>query len=154
VKCPYCSHVETRVIDSRSTEENSAIRRRRECTNCNNRFRTYEKIDEVVLVVIKSDGRREVFSKDKIISGILRAGVKREIPLTTFEDLADDIERELCNKFIREIKSHHIGEMILERLRGLDEVAYVRFASVYRKFKDIESFKKELNNLLKFKETP
>ncbi|PKM81132.1 MAG: transcriptional regulator NrdR [Firmicutes bacterium HGW-Firmicutes-13] len=147
MKCPYCGSLENKVVDSRSTDEGSAIRRRRECTGCGKRFTTYEKIDEFPLVVVKSDGRREVFDRNKIMNGLLRAGVKRQIELKVFEELVDDLERELRNTFIQEVRAKQLGEMILERLRNIDEVAYVRFASVYRKFQDIESFKQELLNL-------
>jgi len=154
VRCLFCGSLESKVVDSRSAEEGSAIRRRRECTVCGRRFTTYEKMDDVPLVVIKSDGRREVFDRNKIISGLLRAGVKRQIELKTFEDLVDDIERDLRNSFVKEVQSNQLGDMVLERLRGLDEVAYVRFASVYRKFQDIQSFKKELDYLFNIKNKP
>lgn len=154
MRCLFCGSLDSKVVDSRSTEEGSAIRRRRECTVCGRRFTTYEKLDEVPLVVIKSDGRREVFDRNKIISGLLRAGVKLQIELKTFEDLVDDIERDLRNSFIKEVKSSQLGEMVLGRLRGLDEVAYVRFASVYRKFQDIQSFKNELDYLFNIKNKP
>lgn len=147
MRCPYCGSLENKVVDSRSTDEGTAIRRRRECTGCGRRFTTYEKIDDFPLLVIKSDGRREVFDRNKILNGLLRAGVKRQIQLKVFEELVDDLERELRNTFIQEVGSNQLGEMVLDRLRNIDEVAYVRFASVYRKFQDIESFKQELFNL-------
>ncbi|RQD74126.1 MAG: transcriptional repressor NrdR [Candidatus Syntrophonatronum acetioxidans] len=153
MKCPYCGFQESRVVDSRSAEEGAAIRRRRECSGCSRRFTTYEKVDRVPLVVIKSDGRREFFDRDKIIKGLLTAGVKREIALKTFEDLVDDVERELLNSFVKEVKSSQLGKMVLERLKDIDEVAYVRFASVYRKFKGIDSFKEELDNYRKTRKT-
>lgn len=153
MKCPYCGFQESRVIDSRSAEEGSAIKRRRECSGCAMRFTTYEKVDQVPLIVIKSDGRREFFDRDKIIKGLLTAGVKREIPLETFEDLVNDVERELLNSFVKEVKSSQLGKMVLERLQEIDEVAYVRFASVYRKFKGIESFKEELDTFNKPKKS-
>ncbi|UNC92866.1 transcriptional regulator NrdR [Candidatus Contubernalis alkaliaceticus] len=154
MKCLFCGSLESKVVDSRSTEEGLAIRRRRECIECGRRFTTYEKIEEVPLVVVKSDGKREVFDRSKIIGGLLRAGVKRQIELKTFEELVDDMERELRNSFIQEVNSSQLGKMVLERLRGLDEVAYVRFASVYRKFQDIQSFKEELDYLFTIKMKP
>lgn len=147
MRCPFCGSMENKVVDSRSTEEGLAIRRRRVCAGCSKRFTTYEKVEDYPLVVIKTGGQGEVFDRSKILQGLLRAGIKRDIPLETFERLVEDIERELRNRFIREVSSRQLGEMVLERLLGLDEVAYVRFASVYRKFKDTESFKEELNYL-------
>lgn len=154
MKCLFCGSLESKVVDSRSTEEGLAIRRRRECIECGRRFTTYEKIEEVPLVVIKADGKREVFNRSKIIGGLLRAGVKRQIELKTFEELADDMEREMRNSFTQEVNSSQLGKMVLERLRELDEVAYVRFASVYRKFQDIQSFKEELDYLFNIKKKP
>ncbi len=151
MKCLFCGSLESKVVDSRSTEEGLAIRRRRECIECSRRFTTYEKIEEVPLVVIKADGKREVFNRSKIIGGLLRAGVKRQIELKTFEELVDDMEREMRNSFTQEVNSSQLGKMVLERLRELDEVAYVRFASVYRKFQDIQSFKEELDYLFNIK---
>lgn len=151
MRCPFCGFQESRVVDSRSAEDGAAIRRRRECSGCNRRFTTYEKVDRVPLVVIKSDGRRELFDGDKIIKGLLTAGVKREISLDTFEKLVEDVERELLNTFVKEVKSSQLGKMVLERLKDIDEVAYVRFASVYRKFRGIDSFKEELDNYRKTK---
>jgi transcriptional repressor NrdR len=139
--------MESKVVDSRATEEGSSIRRRRECIGCGRRFTTYERLDEIPLMVIKKDGRREVFSSDKIITGVLKASQKRPISYEVIEDLAQDIERELRNQMDREVPSQAIGEMIMERLRQIDEVTYVRFASVYRQFKDIGRFMEELEKL-------
>ncbi len=147
MKCPYCSFMESKVVDSRATEEGSSIRRRRECIGCGRRFTTYERLDEIPLMVVKKDGRREAFSRDKIITGVLKASQKRPISYEVIENLAREIERELRNQMEREISSQVIGEMIMERLRHIDEVAYVRFASVYRQFKDIDRFMEELERL-------
>lgn len=139
--------MESKVVDSRATEEGSSIRRRRECIGCGRRFTTYERLDEIPLMVVKKDGRREAFSRDKIITGVLKASQKRPISYEVIENLAREIERELRNQMEREISSQVIGEMIMERLRHIDEVAYVRFASVYRQFKDIDRFMEELERL-------
>ncbi|NLY52040.1 MAG: transcriptional repressor NrdR [Firmicutes bacterium] len=148
MKCPFCGFLESKVVDSRATEEGASIRRRRECMSCTRRFTTYERLDEVPLMVVKKDGRREAFSRDKIITGVLRASQKRPISYEVIENLARDIERELRNQMEREVPSQIIGEMVMERLRQLDEVTYVRFASVYRQFKDIGRFMEELEKLL------
>lgn len=147
LKCPYCGCLTSKVVDSRATEEYSSIRRRRECTQCGRRFTTYERLDEIPLMVIKKDGRREVFSRQKIITGIMRASEKRPISYDTIENLAAEIERDLRNQMEREVHSQTIGEKVMERLRQLDQVAYVRFASVYRQFKDIGRFMEELEKL-------
>jgi transcriptional repressor NrdR len=147
VKCPFCGFMESKVVDSRATEEGSSIRRRRECIDCGRRFTTYERLDEIPLMVVKKDGRREVFSRDKIITGVLKASQKRPISYTVIENLARDIERDLRNQMDREISSQAIGEMVMERIRQIDEVTYVRFASVYRQFKDIGRFMEELEKL-------
>jgi transcriptional repressor NrdR len=139
--------MESKVVDSRATEEGSSIRRRRECIDCGRRFTTYERLDEIPLMVVKKDGRREVFSRDKIITGVLKASQKRPISYTVIENLARDIERDLRNQMDREISSQAIGEMVMERIRQIDEVTYVRFASVYRQFKDIGRFMEELEKL-------
>jgi len=148
VKCPFCGFLESKVVDSRATEEGASIRRRRECIQCGRRFTTYERLDEVPLMVVKKDGRREPFAREKIINGILKASQKRPISYEVIENLARDIERELRNQMEREVPSQIIGEMVMERLRELDEVTYVRFASVYRQFKDISRFMEELEKLL------
>jgi transcriptional repressor NrdR len=148
VKCPYCSYLESRVLDSRPTEEGTAVRRRRECVQCLKRFTTYEKIEELPLVVVKKDGRREPFNRNKILSGLLKACEKRPVPVDVLEKAADEIERDLRNTLDREVESKVIGEMVMEKLKTIDEVAYVRFASVYRQFKDINRFMEELEKLL------
>ncbi|MGI6566871.1 MAG: transcriptional repressor NrdR [Firmicutes bacterium] len=148
MKCPFCGFMESKVVDSRATEEGTSIRRRRECMECARRFTTYERLDEVPLMVVKKDGRREAFSRDKIISGVLKASQKRPISYEVIENLAREIERELRNQMEREVPSQIIGEMVMERLRQLDEVTYVRFASVYRQFRDIGRFMEELEKLL------
>jgi len=148
MRCPFCENEDTKVIDSRHTEEGHAIRRRRECEKCNKRFTTYEKIEEIILMVIKKDGRREAFDRNKVMNGIIKACEKRPVPLAEIEKVADDIERGLNNMMEKEVKSTFIGELIMDRLRDLDEVAYVRFASVYRQFTDINTFVAEIENLL------
>jgi transcriptional repressor NrdR len=147
MKCPYCGCVESRVIDSRSTDEGGAIRRRRECTVCEKRFTTYEKVEEAPIIVVKRDGSREIFDRMKILNGLVYAGGKRKIPLSVFETLVDDLERELRNSFSQEVASDDIGQLVLAKLRDIDEVAYVRFASVYFKFRDIDDFKKALADM-------
>lgn len=149
MRCPFCSFEESKVIDSRSTEEGTAIRRRRECIKCTKRFTSYEKIETIPIIVIKKDKNREVFDRQKIINGLMKACEKRPVTLTSMEDMTDEIENFIYNSLEKEITSEKIGEMIMERLRRLDEVAYVRFASVYRQFKDINTFMTELNKILK-----
>lgn len=151
MKCPYCHHPESKVLDSRPAEEGNSIRRRRECLQCARRFTTYEKVEEVPLVVVKRDGRRVAFDRNKILGGLIRACEKRPIPMSTLEAVADDVEREVRNTMEKEVSSTAIGEMVMDRLRNLDEVAYVRFASVYRQFKDINRFREELEKLLEGK---
>ena len=148
MRCPYCENRDTKVIDSRHTEEGHAIRRRRECEKCGKRFTTYEKNEETVLVVIKKDGSRETFDRNKILSGIIKACEKRPVALSEMEAVIDDIERGLNNMMEKEVKSTFIGELVMEKLRDLDEVAYVRFASVYRQFTDINTFINEIEKLL------
>lgn len=152
MKCPYCGEIDTRVLDSRSTQDSSAIRRRRQCVSCANRFTTMEKIEEEPLVVIKRDGRRELFDPGKIIKGLLLAGQKRNIPLSLWEELVENLEQELRSSYIREVSADRIGDLILKKLRTIDEVAYVRFASVFRQFPDVETFKTELEDMLREKE--
>lgn len=147
MKCPYCGCVESRVLDSRSTEEGSAIRRRRECMVCDKRFTTYEKLEESPWIVVKRDGSRQLFDRTKILNGLIYAGGKRKIPLSVFEAIIDDLEREMHSSFKQEITSDEIGQRILAKLRDIDEVAYVRFASVYHKFKDIDDFRKALADM-------
>jgi len=148
MRCPFCENEDTKVIDSRHTEEGHAIRRRRECEKCNKRFTTYEKVEEVILMVIKKDGSRETFDRNKVMNGIIKACEKRPVPIAEIEKIVDDIERGLNNMMEKEVKSTFIGELIMDRLKDLDEVAYVRFASVYRQFTDINTFVKEIEGLL------
>jgi len=148
LKCPYCGYPESKVIDTRPTDEGERIRRRRECLSCEKRFTSYEIVETVPVIVIKKDGTRETFDRDKISNGILRACEKRPVSLKDIEGLIDDIESKLYNMLEREVSSERIGEMVMERIQKLDEVAYVRFASVYRQFKDINSFMTELAKLI------
>ncbi len=149
MRCKKCGYEESKVIDSRSTENGMSIRRRRECIKCQYRFTTYERIENLPIIVIKKNELREPFDRDKMINGILRACEKRPISVEQIEELVDNIELELNNQLVREVKSSELGEKIIEKLKLIDEIAYVRFASVYRQFKDINEFKKELNKLLK-----
>lgn len=151
MRCPKCSYPESKVIDSRPTDDGQRIRRRRECINCAQRFTTYESVETQPLVIIKRDKSRQVFDRNKLLSGMLRACEKRPVDLETLERAIDDIEAQLQNSLEREITSVEIGEMALEKLRHIDEIAYVRFASVYRDFKDIESFSETLQALKKYK---
>ena len=146
--CPFCGYTESKVLDSRPAEEGATIRRRRECLACQKRFTTYEIIERLPLVVVKRDGSRQTFDKVKLINGMVRACEKRPVPLTTLEKIADEIEQELQSGLEREVKTVDIGEMVMARLKSVDEVAYVRFASVYRSFKDINTFMDELTKLL------
>ena len=148
MKCPFCGYNESKVIDSRPAEEGATIRRRRECLACSKRFTTYEIIERMPLVVVTRDGSRQSFDKVKLINGMVRACEKRPVPLGKLEQVADDIEQELQSNLEREIKTVAIGEMVMSHLKELDEVAYVRFASVYRSFKDINTFMEELSKLL------
>lgn len=148
MRCPYCSFQESKVIDSRPAEEGTTIRRRRECLNCGKRFTTYEIIERLPLLVVKRDGSRQSFDRMKLIGGMVKACEKRPVPVDAIERIADEIEQELQSSLEREVSSDQIGEMVMERLKSLDQVAYVRFASVYRQFKDINTFLEELNKLL------
>lgn len=148
MKCPYCSFEESKVIDSRPTDEGERIRRRRECLQCQKRFTTYEIIESLPIIVIKKDKSREVFNRDKLLNGLLRACEKRPVSLEKLENMIDDIEVVLQNSLDREVSSDKIGELVMDKLKDVDEVAYVRFASVYRQFKDIGTFMSELNKLL------
>ena len=148
MRCPACGHVESKVLDSRPTEEGAVIRRRRECLACGERFTTYEKVEQPRFVVVKKDGRREAFSATKILGGLVKACEKRPVSMEALERLASEVERELRGRFDREVPSQQIGELVMERLRALDQVAYVRFASVYRQFQDLARFKDELERLL------
>ncbi len=148
MKCPFCGIEESKVIDSRPTDEGERIRRRRECTSCGKRFTTYEIIENVPIIVVKKDKSRETFDRNKLYNGILRACEKRPVSIDTIDRMVDDIEAALQNSLDREVTSVHIGEMVMDKLKGVDEVAYVRFASVYRQFKDINTFMDELAKLL------
>ena len=148
MKCPFCAHEESKVIDSRPTDEGERIRRRRECLKCGKRFTTYEIIESLPIIVIKRDKSREVFDRQKLMTGMLRACEKRPVSIETLDRAIDDIEALIQNSLDREVKSEKIGELVMEKLKEIDEVAYVRFASVYRQFKDINTFMSELNKLL------
>ena len=149
MRCPYCKQLDSRVIDSRGADDGNSIRRRRECTSCGRRFTTYEVVEKMPLMVIKNDGRRVVFDKDKLMNGLIRSCDKRNIPTERIVALTDEIERELRNTMEREVTTKAIGELVMEKLKNFDEVAYIRFASVYRKFADISMFKEELEELLR-----
>jgi len=149
MKCPFCYHAESKVVDSRPTDENSAIRRRRECMICAKRFTTYEKYEQIPIFVVKKDGRRELFDASKIMNGLLKACEKRPVPIKDLEVLTETIEKQIYNSLEQEITSQWIGQMVMQELKRLDEVAYVRFASVYRQFKDINTFMDELSKILK-----
>ena len=149
MKCPFCRNEEDKVVDSRSSGEGYLIRRRRECLKCGRRFTTYERVEEVPLMVIKKDGRREPFDRKKLLSGIMKACEKRPIGMDLLEGTVDEIERVLEKKFEKEVGSSQIGELVMKKLHKLDDVAYVRFASVYRQFKDVAQFMEEVKHLLK-----
>ena len=148
MKCPFCSYTESKVIDSRPTDEFARIRRRRECLSCGKRFTTYEVIESLPIVVVKKDGSRESFDRDKLLAGMMRACEKRPVSMAQLEKAVDDIEAQLQNSLDREVDSITIGEYAMQALKAIDEVAYVRFASVYRQFKDIKSFREEISKLL------
>jgi len=148
MKCPFCAHLESKVVDSRPADEGSSIRRRRECLACHKRFTTYETMESLPLMVIKKDGSRQSFDRTKVMAGLIRACEKRPVSYNDMENMVNEIEQVLQNKMEREINSSEIGELVMERLKKTDEVAYVRFASVYRQFKDIQTFRDELNKLL------
>lgn len=148
MKCPFCGTEDSKVIDSRPTDEGERIRRRRECLNCAKRFTTYEIIESLPIIVIKKDKSRETFDRDKLLNGILRACDKRQISINTLDNMIDEIESTIQNSLDREVTSVKIGELVMEKLKDIDEVAYVRFASVYRQFKDITTFMEELNKLI------
>ena len=148
MKCPYCGFTESKVIDSRPTEGGDRIRRRRQCESCDKRFTTYEIVESMPIVVVKRDGNRQTFDRSKVITGLLRACQKRPVTLEQIENIADEVTNELRSSMDREVSSQTIGNLIMDRLRNLDEVSYVRFASVYRSFKDVPSFMEELNRLL------
>lgn len=148
MRCPYCGFRESKVVDSRPADEGSSIRRRRECLSCEKRFTTYETVESLPMVVVKKDGSRQSFDRRKVLGGMIRACEKRPVPLAELEKIAEEIEQDLQNSMEREISTEAIGEKVMERLRDVDQVAYVRFASVYRQFKDIDTFMAELNKLL------
>ena len=148
MRCPFCGYAESKVIDSRPAEEGATIRRRRECLACQKRFTTYEIMERLPLVVVKRDGSRQTFDKIKVLNGMLRACEKRPVSLQSLEKIAEEIEQELQNSLEREVPTTEIGEMVMDRLKDIDEVAYVRFASVYRQFKDVKTFFDELTKLI------
>ncbi len=151
MKCPFCGHLDSKVVDSRPAEDGASIRRRRECLACHKRFTTFEVMESLPVVVIKKDGSRQSFDRSKLLNGMLRACEKRPVPFDVLQQIADEIEQTLQNEMNREIPSDQIGEMVMDRLKEVDEVAYVRFASVYRQFKDISTFMAELSKLLQEK---
>ncbi len=148
MKCPYCGFKESKVVDSRPTEEGSSIRRRRECLSCAKRFTTYETVESMPMVVVKRDGSRQTFDRRKLVNGMLRACEKRPVSVAQLEKIGEEIEQDLQNSLEREVSTKHIGELAMDKLKNIDEVAYVRFASVYRQFKDINTFMRELNKLM------
>lgn len=148
MKCPYCGQLESKVVDSRPADDGESIRRRRECLACKKRFTTYETVETLPLIVIKKDGSRQSFEKNKVLTGIIRACTQRPVSMETMMRIADEVEQELQNSMSREISANRIGELVMDKLKAVDEVSYVRFASVYRQFKDIDSFMEELNKLL------
>ena len=154
MKCPFCGHLEDKVVDSRASSDGAAIRRRRECLSCQRRFTTYEHVEEQQLMVSKKDGRREPFDRAKLLGGLVKACEKRPVSMDQLEELVDDLERDLTASFEREVPTSAIGERVMKRLHDLDPVAYVRFASVYREFKDVEQFMRELKELLAQKAAP
>ena len=151
MRCPYCAHPESKVVDSRPSDEGASIRRRRECLECHKRFTTYETIESLPLVIIKKDGNRQSFDRSKILTSMLKSCEKRSVPVAVLEQIATEIEQTLQNEMDREIPSARVGQLVMEKLKGVDEVAYVRFASVYRQFKDINTFMEELTRLLEEK---
>lgn len=148
MKCPFCGHKEDKVVDSRATQDYSSVRRRRECLKCGRRFTTYEYVEKIPLMVIKRDGRREPFNREKILQGLLKACQKRPVSIKSLEVLTENVEQEIQKKFDREVESTYIGELVVDRLSRLDDVAYVRFASVYRQFRDVNEFMQELKEIL------
>ncbi|MGM9640002.1 MAG: transcriptional regulator NrdR [Faecousia sp.] len=151
MRCPYCGEQESKVVDSRHSDDGLSIRRRRECLNCQRRFTTYETVESLPIIVVKKDGSRQAFNRGKILNGMVRACEKRPVPLADLEKATTEIEQAIQNSLEREVRSENIGELVMERLKALDEVSYVRFASVYRQFKDIHSFMDELNKFLEEK---
>ena len=151
MKCPYCSYLESKVVDSRHSDEGNSIRRRRECLSCQKRFTTYETVESLPVIVVKKDNSREPFDRDKILRGMVRASEKRPVAIADIEAAVAEIEQIVQNSLDREVSTDRIGELVMDRLKQLDEVAYVRFASVYRQFKDINSFMRELTKILEEK---
>ncbi len=149
--CPFCSHKEDRVIDSRESREGDVIRRRRQCLSCERRFTTYERTDEIPYMVVKKDGRREKFDRQKVLNGLLKACEKRPVSMGKLAQVVDDVEARIADMADRELNTTEIGEMLMERLQAVDKIAYVRFASVYRDFQDVEAFLNELNSLVRQK---
>jgi len=148
VRCPYCNFEESKVVDSRATDDKTTIRRRRECLNCNRRYTTYERVETIPILVIKKNSSREYFNRNKIINGLMKACEKRPVSRDSIEKIADEIEKKLYNDMKTEVSSTYIGELIMNKLKEIDEVCYVRFASVYRQFKDINTFMEEIKNLM------
>ena len=148
MKCPYCGFQESKVVDSRHSEDGTSIRRRRECLSCQKRFTTYETVESLPMIVVKKDNSRQSFDRNKVLNGMVRACEKRPVAMADLENAADEIEQIIQNSLDREVSTERIGELVMERLKPLDEVAYVRFASVYRQFKDLHSFMQELNKIL------
>lgn len=148
MKCPYCGFQESKVVDSRHSEDNTSIRRRRECLSCQKRFTTYETVESLPMIVVKKDNSRQSFDRNKVLNGMVRACEKRPVAMADLERVADEIEQIIQNSLDREVSTTHIGELVMDRLKPLDDVAYVRFASVYRQFKDLHSFMQELNKIL------
>ena len=148
MRCSFCGYPDSKVLDSRPVEDGRSIRRRRECLSCGKRFTTYEREEETSLLVVKRDGNREIFDKSKILAGLVRACDKRSVPVAVLEQLVLDVEKELKNSMEREVPAMRIGDMVMERLRSVDDVAYVRFASVYRKFEDVETFIQEIHKMM------
>lgn len=148
MKCPFCSFEESKVVDSRSTDDNTTIRRRRECLSCGKRYTTYEKVEEIPILVVKRDLTREIFNREKVINGLIIACQKRPVSRNQIESIAEDIEKTISNKMVTEVETEQIGEMVMEKLKEIDEISYVRFASVYRQFKDINTFLEEIKSLV------
>jgi transcriptional repressor NrdR len=151
MRCPYCNHLESKVIDSRESKKGQSIRRRRECLSCEHRFTTYEKIEEIPYMIVKKDGTRQLFDRQKLLKGMLKACEKRPIAIRRLEEIVEEIESRLQERPDKEMKAAEIGQLVMDRLRDLDKVAYVRFASVYREFRDVIEFKHELDGLLQGK---
>lgn len=151
MNCPFCGYKQDRVVDSRESREGDAIRRRRQCLKCERRFTTYERTDEVPYMVVKKDGRREKFDRQKVLAGLLKACEKRPVPMAKLAEIVDVVEAKLAESTEREVSTTEVGEMLMDRLRGLDKIAYVRFASVYRDFQDVEAFLNELKHLIRRK---